>query len=81
MFLDIILFIVTVLLWWFIAGPIMMVLNAEAHSETNFMLAMAQDENESTFKWRVYQVLHCIVYALWVVGLFTLPLIIKHLVA
>jgi len=65
------------IIWWFGVGPFLMVFNGIAHSDTNCLISWAKHEGNSTFKLRVYQVLHCIGYAVWLAGLIVIPVLFK----
>lgn len=65
-------------IWWFGVGPFLLVFNGIAHSETNCLIGWAKHENKSTVKLRFYQVLHCLGYLVWGIGLVAIPLVIKH---
>lgn len=65
------------IIWWFGAGPFLLFFNAVSHSETNCELSWAKHDGRSTLKYRVYQVLHCIGYIVWVAGLIAIPVLFK----
>lgn len=69
--------IFALLFWWFGVGPSLVFFNAVAHSETNCLIGWMKAEGKSTFKLRVYQVLHCIGYIVWVAGLIAIPVYFK----
>lgn len=66
------------IIWWFGAGPFLIFFNGIAHSETNCLISWAKRDGTSTFKLRVYQVLHCIGYAVWITVLITIPFLFKY---
>ncbi len=70
--------VIFMVIWWFGVGPFLLVLNAIAHSDTNLLLGYAKKEQKSTFKFRVYQVLHCIGYLSWVVGFISIYPLVSH---
>lgn len=76
--MNIILSVVFIIIWMYGVGPFLLVLNAIAHSDTNLLLGYAKKEKKSTFKFRVYQVLHCIGYLAWVVGLIAIYPLVSH---
>ena len=75
--MPIIAIILFVLCWMYLVGPLLAA-NAVAHSDTNLLIGYAKADGEPLFKLRVYQVLHCLVYVAWGIGLLVIPFIIKH---
>lgn len=69
--------ILAMFMWWFGTGPFLLFFNAVAHSETNLDLHYAKERGKSTFGLRIKQVLHCVGYLVWVVGLIAIPVLFK----
>lgn len=67
----------TLLVWWFGAGPFLLLFNGIAHSDTNMLKRHAKGDGNSTAKYTFFQLLHCCGYVVWVIGLFSIPVLFK----
>lgn len=74
---DMILCALALLMWWFGVGPVLMVLNGIAHSDTNMLKRHAKGDGKSTAKYTFYQFVHCCGYVVWVIGLISITVLFK----